>query len=67
MPHDVASDLGLHCLPMNLLRVSRFVYDLLRVLRSIGILSKKFASLLSRGHLLKEIFAPLGANIFLQD
>ena len=23
MPHDVASDLGLHCLPMILLRVSR--------------------------------------------
>ena len=22
-PHDVASDLGLHCLPMTLLRVSR--------------------------------------------
>ena len=23
MPHDVASDLGLHCLPVTLLRVSR--------------------------------------------
>ena len=23
MPHDVASDLGLHCLPMAFLRVSR--------------------------------------------
>ena len=23
MPHNVASDLGLHCLPMTLLRVSR--------------------------------------------
>ena len=24
MPHDVASDLGLQCLPMTLLRVSRY-------------------------------------------
>ena len=24
LPHHVASDLGLHCLPMTLLRVSRY-------------------------------------------
>ena len=27
MPHSVASDLGLHCLPVTLLRVSRLQCD----------------------------------------
>ena len=27
MPHSVASDLGLHCLPVTLLRVSRLQWD----------------------------------------
>ena len=33
MPHDVASDLGLHCLPMTLLRVSwqEWVKDILQI------------------------------------
>ena len=42
MPHSVASDLGLHCLPITLLRVSRIQLVIILFL-SHSVLVKKFS------------------------
>ena len=70
MPHYVASDLGLHCLPMTLLRVSR--YECVKVngytfrgRSSIIFLSLPPYSLGANSE--RKEFAPLGENSFLEE
>ena len=73
-PHSAASDLGLHCLPITLLRVSNYnglkVYGytwgfLLPVFKEDNYCNYPFVSLHISTLLSREEFAPFGSSSFI--